>query len=283
MSVFSGESGADDSINAQLRTIEELIGKTNAELESYKSSVNADPRFTDSQKEERLSAADSLISLVSQYYDKLVLPVTLANLAGDRAEVVALAAQYAAISDELFAGIDGLTAKAETLVDTLNTETTQAAESSILLLIGLSLAIVVVCVLLAVLITRVITKPIKGLVSLVSDVSAGNLNINMNRSGVTKDEIGELTMDIYGLVDVIKGITGDLSRLTRGVMAEGDIDMRIEDGKYSGSYREMIAEVNRFVDEYIDDIQQLLDLIEQVGDGNFNTPRSEITPGKSTR
>jgi len=68
-------------------------------------------------------------------------------------------------------------------------------------LIGLSVSIIV----LLYIITK-ITKPIKELVLLVSDVTQGNINVEFDRKNVSNDEIGSLISDVYLLIDAFKQI-----------------------------------------------------------------------------
>jgi signal transduction histidine kinase/DNA-binding response OmpR family regulator len=74
--------------------------------------------------------------------------------------------------------------------------------SSILIgLLGLAVSIIV----LMYIITK-ITKPIKELVNLVSDVTQGNVHESIDRTYVSNDEIGSLVSDVYLLIDAYKQV-----------------------------------------------------------------------------
>jgi signal transduction histidine kinase/CheY-like chemotaxis protein len=74
--------------------------------------------------------------------------------------------------------------------------------SSILIgLFGLAVSIIV----LLYIITK-ITKPIKELVNLVSDVTQGNVSASIDRTFVTNDEIGSLISDVYLLIEAYKQV-----------------------------------------------------------------------------
>ncbi|MCL2852395.1 MAG: methyl-accepting chemotaxis protein [Defluviitaleaceae bacterium] len=122
-------------------------------------------------------------------------------------------------------------------------------------------------------------KPINGLMALVSDVFRGSLNINIDRSRVTKDEIGVLTLDIYNLVELIKRMTDDLQKFTRIANEEGDLEYRIDSSKYDGTYREMIDSVNKFIDGFVSDMMRVLSLLDEVGSGDFSA-QIPAMPGK---
>jgi signal transduction histidine kinase/DNA-binding response OmpR family regulator len=83
-------------------------------------------------------------------------------------------------------------------------------------------------------------KPVNKLVRLVSDVTQGKINADIDRTLVKKDEIGLLISDVYSLIDVIKSLLGDLSELTRRLNVSGGVDFQLDTGKYSGSYKEII-------------------------------------------
>jgi len=83
-------------------------------------------------------------------------------------------------------------------------------------------------------------KPVTKLVRLVSDVTQGNVNVDIDRTPVKKDEIGLLITDVYSLIDVIKSMLGDLSELTRRLNVSGGVDSQLDTRKYSGSYKEII-------------------------------------------
>ena len=111
--------------------------------------------------------------------------------------------------------------------------------------IGIAGLIFAIIVLLHIVIR--ITRPINSLVTLVSDVTQGNLNIdnnNIDKKIKIEDEIDLLSADIYLLIDVIKSVLNDLSHLTSDLNNLGDIEFQIDSSKYSGSYKEIIDGIN---------------------------------------
>jgi signal transduction histidine kinase/CheY-like chemotaxis protein len=102
-------------------------------------------------------------------------------------------------------------------------------------LLGLGFSIAV----LLYIVTR-ITKPVNKLVRLVSDVTRGNINVDVDAALVTEDEIGSLAHDFYSLLDVVKSMLSDLSEYTHELSVSGDIEFQIDMNKYSGSYKDII-------------------------------------------
>jgi len=98
-------------------------------------------------------------------------------------------------------------------------------------------------------VTTRITKPITHLSQLVENVSDGYMEDNNTReSSAAKDEINLLTINVYRLVDVIKSILRDLSYLTSNLDRFSDVDIYIDENKYSGSYKEIIKSIKRLAD-----------------------------------
>jgi len=128
-------------------------------------------------------------------------------------------------------------------------------------------------------ISGVISKPLGRLKSLVSDVTHGNINVNIDRAHAAKDEIGLLTLDVYSLVEVIKGIIDDLIVLSREMNDRGNIDFRIDDDKYLGAYKEMVDGINNLTSVFINDTLKLLGGLTEISNGNFDVKIDQL-PGK---
>ena len=118
-------------------------------------------------------------------------------------------------------------------------------ENTAIITRGVLIAIAGLAVSVAVLLVIVarISRPVKQLSHLVSEVSCGNIDIQIGTDYIPQDEIGGLIHDTYSLIDIIKSIVGDLTQLTRGLTVYSDIDYHIDSEKYSGSYKEIIENV----------------------------------------
>jgi len=112
--------------------------------------------------------------------------------------------------------------------------------------------------------------PIKCLVSLVSDVSNGKLNVNVNRENIARDEIGALTRDVHDLVDIIRDMTDDLTRVYREYIELGNIHYAVETSQYKNTFKEMISLVNKLLAANTADIIDASETLTSVADGNFN-------------
>jgi methyl-accepting chemotaxis protein len=81
------------------------------------------------------------------------------------------------------------------------------------------------------------------------------------------DEIDELSYNCYMLINVIKDLIDDLSALSRELNQKGDIDYRIDAGRYKGSCREMAEGINDMVAGMVGDINEILRGITAICDG----------------
>jgi len=93
-----------------------------------------------------------------------------------------------------------------------------------------------------------ITRPIQRAANLVSEVTSGNFDVEIDRSDISQDEVGSLTQDLFSLIDVIELLTSDLAHLTRNLNLGGDINYTIDTKKYSGVYKELLGEIKVLVD-----------------------------------
>ena len=160
-------------------------------------------------------------------------------------------------------------------LETMNTFSTRSFWTIIVICVIALIAFLV----LSSLITKIILRPIKALVSLVSDITNGRLYFNRSEDNLADDEIGKLTNDMYALVDVIKNIMNDLTKINHEFNQIGDLDYRINALKYQNSFREMAESVNSVLDSQVGDVMGAINVLNQVADGDFNV-QIEDMPGK---
>ena len=248
-------------------------------LDEYDAAVVTNMTLTESERNFRLSRAQELQQLLNVYHDDVFLPV----------REYALAANHPAALEQVVTGNDTinnlvaitfeLAEAAEQLMDSQVSIAFELADTSFVVLIVVSTVIVFIAVLLAFLVSGAISKPINRLVALTNSVSRGQLNVNTDASNITKDEIGDLTRDVYGLVDVVKDIVDELTEIEREFNSKGDIDYRANSEKFQNSFKEMVESVNKMLDSQIGDILAILKVVNKIADGDFNVEINDL-PGK---
>ena len=121
-------------------------------------------------------------------------------------------------------------------------------------------------------------NPINDLVKLVDDVSEGRINVNLDQSKITKDEIGLLTKDVFLLVNVVKGIVGDLALLRAEYREKGNMAYRVDASKYNNSFKEVVDGINRIVSSEVQNISNIVEVLGSINDGNFEVQVDDL-PG----
>jgi len=122
-------------------------------------------------------------------------------------------------------------------------------------------------------------RPINDLIRLVQDVKSGKINVNINRSRLLTDEIGILTNGIYDLVEVNRSLIYDIGVLSSKFSKEGDIEYRIDHGRYDNAFRVLVKQVNGIVDNQVSDILPVIESINKLANGDFNVEVNDL-PGK---
>ena len=139
--------------------------------------------------------------------------------------------------------------------------------------IGLAIAIAVLA-----LISSRLVRPIKDVQGVIKSVADGSFAINI-RNDLNNDEIGLMTQDVYFLVNVIKDIVEDLTRLNHEFNSVGDTEYRADASKYQNSFREMVESVNNLLEHQVQDVHGMLGMLNNISDGDFNIKILDM-PGK---
>ncbi|MCL2616518.1 MAG: methyl-accepting chemotaxis protein [Defluviitaleaceae bacterium] len=122
-------------------------------------------------------------------------------------------------------------------------------------------------------------RPLGSLAKSVKEVADGRLNVNLDASSSSSDEIGTLSKDILSLVHVIQGIVDDLIKMDHEFNTVGDINYRINPDKYQNSFKDMINSVNQILEDQVERMMIMLDVLNKVNDGDFNVQIKDF-PGK---
>jgi len=279
MSDFAGQENADSSISAQINTIDQTLDDIYKKLEECRDSVKTDPKLGDSEKSAASQVIDGVEAKIAQWRTGVAEPVEKAHTNGESSSVAALIIQNESLTNNIFSDIDADVEEAKKIAETVSTNESEKAWNMILTMGVFSVIGIVIVFFLSFFITETIRKPVKHLMDIVTDVSGGNININTDKSRITKDEIGTLTACVYGLTDVIKSILDDFVRLANELNANGDIDYRINTSAYQGAYKDVAEEVNVIAETFVSDIRLMIDQLEKISHGNFSAKLDKL-PGK---
>ena len=100
------------------------------------------------------------------------------------------------------------------------------------------------------------------------------MNLESNRN----DEIGQLTRSFRDMKNVIKEMVQDLSVSNHEFNERGNLKFRIDTNKYQNSFKEMVENTNKLLEQQVEDLNGVVDVFKQIGDGDFNLQINDM-PG----
>ena len=217
---------------------------------------------------------DELDSLFTYYHTSIILPTLAAATIGDFDTVMSFGmAGGPVVADitELFQAIFDETSQTfYTTYATLNALGTQRRN----LLLVLSAIGVTIGVLAMLLIVSAIAKPLEKITAIFKDVSAGNLNVNVNVG--TQDEIGVLAQNANVLVSTIRNIVDDLTSVRHNYKDLGDWSYRIDEDKYENSFKDVAQGINYIIAEEAANITDFVDVLDRIAGGDFDIEIKEM-------
>jgi methyl-accepting chemotaxis protein len=272
------DTARNNSLNSLDTDARRFYNAIRTALAEYDYSVANHPGQTQAWREERFTMSRAVDHFLIQYMG-IVDSVLRYAREGNHPSALQVTVDGIAIVDNLVAETNNMVATANRAMETNTGIASDNANQAVTLIIVFAIAVVIVAIVIAMIVAGTISKPVKGLVSLTSKVADGQLNINIDRSRVTKDEIGVLTSDVYSLIDTIRGMVDDISILSSEIDQKGDLDYRVDANKYRGTYGEMMSSLNLLCDGFIGETKDLLNGLESINDGNFDVQLKKL-PGK---
>ncbi|MCL2873651.1 MAG: methyl-accepting chemotaxis protein [Defluviitaleaceae bacterium] len=212
---------------------------------------------------------ETVADLVYSYLDNQVASIISAARAND----LDLAREL------IFAGLhvnDVIDDSLYTLFEEIHTYMLQARiyvenrrQRSVFNMIFTFVGVLAISAVIAIATSRIITKPINQLLALVSDVSKGRLNVNIDSTNFSTDETGALTRDVLGLVSIIRSIVDDLTEASHEYLKVGNMHYIIDDSKYQNSFKEVIDVTNSLLKQVTADIDGIVLAVDKMSDGDF--------------
>ncbi len=137
-------------------------------------------------------------------------------------------------------------------------------------------ALMIVISITIIIISKKFAKPIMLLNMETNKLARGELDLNVNIK--SKDETGAMAQTILHVADTLKSLTIDINKLTNAA-AQGNLNVRGDANKYSGSYQQLIIGVNTLLDEITMPINIAASYLEQISKGNIPPKISERYQG----
>ncbi|MCL2188748.1 MAG: methyl-accepting chemotaxis protein [Defluviitaleaceae bacterium] len=264
IALHTGDAQGIDKFFAQMQAQRTTFDETTS---AFLYNVDNDQNMSREMQVQRNAEIREIISMIDSYTAQHITPIVNAARAGNFQ--LAVQGVYNSLAadetiDTAFEKIfDSIVSVKEYEAERNSSETQTAA----LMLGGVAVVIFVLGIVVALVITRLITKPITNVVGAIKEVSQGNLNVNIRVE--SNDETGLLAQNALDLVDVIKSIVADLDNAYQEYMVVGDMRHSIPTGRYSNSFKEVIENVNTLLHRNTEDLNGLMDELTKVSEGDF--------------
>ena len=257
VSLATVDSNATNT-NAYVSEKEEAMNTVTTELEWFRNNYEGDLSLLN-QFESKMNAVKDLRNKISN--------MALENTAASNASAQQLlTGEY---NPKVNDAIEDLRSFADS-VDVLGQKDfdTSIRVRNMLLIVAilLSVAAIVIAVILALMLIRAIVPPIREIQKGMEEIEAGNLNVQLKYE--SRDELGQLSDSVRGMVDSLKAIIHDEDYLF-AEMGNGNFDVqtRIAE-KYVGDFTSILTSIVKLRDNLNSTLMQINQSADQVSAGS---------------
>nr|WP_288913994.1 methyl-accepting chemotaxis protein [uncultured Pseudomonas sp.] len=182
----------------------------------------------------------------------------------------------ARVQDDLFAGLDAMMAYQLRQVDEAVSQAGHNYSVGMQMMLGLLGVGIMLGALIALCITRSITRPLRDVISVTHRLAAGDLSATITT--VRGDETGTLNTALQGVSTGLQTLINEMNRMSVE-HDKGDIDVMVDTTKFQGAYKTMAEGVNAMVQGHIAAKKKAMQCIKALGDGDLDVPMEPL-PGK---
>ena len=262
-------------IEAQARGIATLRGNIEGAINRYVASVTNDPD-QDIDREGMLHNIEQFRIYSMRYFDDFINPLLDAARNFDNAATIVLVRE----------GIDTVDQANHYLGLLFNTSrnfmrnagpnqsaVASAAQRNIILVASIA---GLLGLLVAMLITNMIAKPITNVVKSLEEISDGKLNVNLKVDST--DEIGALNQAAMDLVSTLKSLMDEMDHMA-SEQAKGQLDVFIDDTKFENAFGDVAVKINTMIRSELSLQRQMVDVFSKIADGEFDL-KFDTLPGQ---
>jgi len=264
-------TGDPAAISGVERDLDDARAVMRTTIDRFNQNVIDDPTFDDTTRRERQRQTGELESLIFDYLENIANPIVYAARQGNLYRVMEIIPMATSYNNEIDAQFYVLFNNIAEIVEQTGAETVAMSRRTLFILLGLSLGGLAIGIVIALIISSMITKPIKNVLVALGDVAAGNLNVNINKSNITRDETGQLTQNVLRLVDVIQNISREVHAMIDAATIKGDLHFHIDAEKYNGDWREITEGLNHIAEAVDRPIVEIREAMIALDEGNFDT------------
>jgi methyl-accepting chemotaxis protein len=144
----------------------------------------------------------------------------------------------------------------------------EATESSNLTTMAVIAAGLIFSVLLTIVISNMISRPIVRLAEAADKLADGDMDISQ-KDADAKDEVGRLARSFGAIRSAIMNLIAEADMLSESAI-EGRLSTRADADKLTGGYKQVIEGVNKTLDAVISPVIEATDVLNEVAQGNLN-------------
>ena len=127
---------------------------------------------------------------------------------------------------------------------------------AVVIALGLLIAII-----FAILITKLITTPIFDCLKIAHALEDGKTKLNIEVK--TKDELGELTQAMKGMVAAIQGMVDDCIHLSEDALA-GKLSTRADTSRHKNEFATLVGNINSTLDAIVNPLKEAMNVMDRI-------------------
>lgn len=274
--VYIGDNEKIASLQTSVQTRLEAFKE---DMDKYKSLLVPGQLLDDARVADLKAQADSIYDLATNRntgYPVINSQVYTNSLAGELEKARDALREGGELAESVSDRLTELVATASDTISTHNASASASASSTLMIMIVLTIIIILAGLVIAMILSNAITKKVIAVTHAANDISNGNIDNTLDSDD--KDELGELTRYLQLAQTTIKRIVSDIINMAHQ-HDQGNIDIFVDETAYKGAYAELVKNVNRMNKSYINDNIYTFGIVNEIGNGKFDTPL-KMFPGK---
>jgi len=138
-------------------------------------------------------------------------------------------------------------------------------QANIVILV-MSIGAIMLGIILGLLVTRSITRPLNACVTAANKIATGDTNVVLDTTA--KDETGTLQQAMSHMVNAINALIKDASMLSEAAIA-GKLATRADASRHQGNFQKIVVGVNECLDSVIGPLNVAAEYVDRISKGNL--------------
>ena len=275
MQIYTGNITALNTANNNLENSLAIILQF---LDEYIVLVDANEQSSDTNRRTAVSNAEIIRNSATEYHRMardILLPLAMA---GDLSEIVRRDAETTHLTTALDNAIRSSLNTTSLEMTRSTTDATNAINNAIVYQTLFVAGIMLTVIMIIVVVSNLITRPIQELTQAAISIAKGNLNVNIRKHA--NDEIGVLSDSFTEVATQLQRIIKDFDDMYFLHEDEGDFEARIDTSSYIGSYKKITESHNQIIHSYVMIIADILTMTAAMADGDLDKELGIVYKGK---